>query len=348
MIVPVQNIYYLLSYAWNKLEECDRVAVQVVGETDLVNLLAKVLYNASKLLLKRGLDKAYLERRHEVIGIKGKLDLSETLKRNLLSRQRTSCIYDNFSPNVLTNQILVSTLRRLLQTNNLERGIKVDIRKLLLMFPPIETIPLRKAHFQGIRLHRNNQFYDFVLKVCELIYDHALPSQNPGEYHFADFRRDEVKMRMLFEKFLFNFYRHEQREYQVKSERLNWQFEAMDDSSAEYLPSLNTDISLFSKQRKIIIDAKFYKETLTTGRFNNQRVRSAHLYQLFSYLIQQENPADSRTLSTKGILLYPQTTESVHLQYRYQEHYIEVRTVNLRAGWREIKADLLAIIDHNE
>jgi len=212
------------------------------------------------------------------------------------------------------------------------------------MFPDVKRIVLRKTHFKQIRLNRNNRFYGFILKVCELIFENLLPSEEAGKYLFSDFRRDEGKMRTLFEKFLLNFYRLEQKEYRAKGEQLTWQMETLDEDSATYLPTLNTDISLIGKERKIIIDAKFYKDTLSVGRYGNQRVRSAHLYQIFAYLMHQENPMDKKTLSAKGILLYPEVGKSCDLNYRYREHDIQVKTVNLMVEWREIRRQLLAII----
>lgn len=61
MRIPVENIYYLLCYAWNKLEEKDRVDISVDEKMEILDLFAKVLINATKLLLKRGIDKNYID-----------------------------------------------------------------------------------------------------------------------------------------------------------------------------------------------------------------------------------------------------------------------------------------------
>ena len=43
MEIPIQNIYYLLCYAWDKLEEKELIDVDPVGMTELVDLFARVL-----------------------------------------------------------------------------------------------------------------------------------------------------------------------------------------------------------------------------------------------------------------------------------------------------------------
>jgi len=65
MQIPIENIYYLLCYAWNKLDEKDRVSITIDDKTELLDLFAKVLINASRMLLKRGIDKSYIDNTSE-------------------------------------------------------------------------------------------------------------------------------------------------------------------------------------------------------------------------------------------------------------------------------------------
>jgi 5-methylcytosine-specific restriction enzyme subunit McrC len=207
MHIPIQNIYYLLCYAWNKLDEKDRVAVDIEDLASYLDLFAKVLINGTRILLKRGIEKSYITETIEIPGIKGKLELSETLKQGLHLKQRTICTIDEFSPDILTNQILIATFYRLLCIKELDKKLKSELKQVILMLPNISMIELRKKDFRNIRLHRNNQFYGFLLNVCEIIYDHTLPGEEKGEWTFVDFTRDERKMNQLYETFLLNFYR---------------------------------------------------------------------------------------------------------------------------------------------
>jgi len=56
--IPIQNIYYLLCYAWDKLEEKEIVDVEPLDSTSLADLFARVLINGTNHLLKRGFDRA--------------------------------------------------------------------------------------------------------------------------------------------------------------------------------------------------------------------------------------------------------------------------------------------------
>lgn len=342
MSIPIENIYYLLCYAWNKLEEKERVNVSTEDCTDLLDLLAKILINSSKILLKRGIDRNYIAVTTEFAGIKGKLELSQTVKNQLLPKLRTICSFDEFSANIPTNQILVTTLRRLIKTQNLDATIKSEIKNLLWRFGEVDQIELSPRVFTNIKLHRNNKFYGFILNVCQLIFENSLLSEKSGDWHFMDFLRDEVKMRYLFEKFVFNFYSIEQSKFKVRRENICWQFSAAENSHLQSLPLMQTDITLENDSEKIIIDAKFYKETLKTN-YGTEKINSANLYQLFSYLINQRQ-ADRKTQTTKGILLYPTINQDYDLNFQFQDHPIFIKTVNLNDNWRNIEKRLKQII----
>ena len=84
MEIPIQNIYFLLCYAWDKLEEKEVVDINTSGFNELIDLFAKVLINGSSYLLKRGLDRDYKLKEDFVSGVKGKMNVSNTLKSNAL------------------------------------------------------------------------------------------------------------------------------------------------------------------------------------------------------------------------------------------------------------------------
>lgn len=340
MNIPIHNIYYLVCYAWNKLNEKDRIKVSLDDKTELVDLFAKILINSTKILLKRGIDHNYETVINEVCGVKGKLHYSETLKKQLIHRQRTICKYDEFSSNILFNRILVTTIYSLIKTDNLNKKLKKELTSLFRMLPNISQISLSPPLFNSIRINRNNQFYGFILDTCRVIYESCFPSGNKGELYFIDFREDEKKMALLFENFVRNFYQIEQNTFKVKRENISWNFAPCKDD--KYLPGMHTDITLENHDQKIIIDTKYYKETLSKY-YDSSKIKSENLYQLFSYLLHQRSE-DPKTQNTKGILLYPTINEEYNLNYTYENHPVQIKTINLNTNWANIDARLKNII----
>ena len=96
--IPIQNIYYLLCYAWNKLAERDIVSVEGLDSTNLLDLLAKVLAGGLDHLFKRGLDRGYLTYYEDSRCLKGKIHFAPSVKRNLFSKAQVHCGFDEAVP----------------------------------------------------------------------------------------------------------------------------------------------------------------------------------------------------------------------------------------------------------
>lgn len=341
MQIPIQNIYYLLCYAWDKLEESEIINVNEIDSTELIDLFAKVLSKSCYRLLKQGLDRYYVEHEDVIIGIRGKFNFSATVKQNTLPHNKTICIYDNFDYNILHNQILKTTIGKLIRTKNLNSSIKDELHYIYLKLPPISEIVIRKSSFNQIRLHRNNNHYDFTLKVCQIVNENLFIDESEGKYKFKDFTRDEKAMARLFEAFVKNFYKIET-DFSVWSESISWQFESDNEEDLEMLPTMLTDVTLQNKRKKIIIDTKYYKEAFHT-RFDKPKIDSSNLYQLFSYLKNQETDSEL-TLNCEGVLLYPSIQNDFVHSFKYENHKIRIMSINLNQDWQNIRNDLLKIV----
>lgn len=322
------------------LDEKDNIPVDIDDDNTLVDLLAKVLLHGTQLLLKRGINKEYVDIQEDILGIKGKIIFGETVKSSLLHRQRVMCEFDDYSHDILINQIIYTTLNNLVHTNNLDQDIKHRLSSLMYKFPNITPVKLTDNHFKNIAMNRNTRFYGLLLNICKMIYEQLLPTEKKGKYTFRNF--DEKKMNLVFERFLHNFYKIEQSTYGVSGRKIKWRMTSSDPSFETYIPEMKTDITLDSLNSKIIIDAKYYQETMATN-YKNQKIVTGNLYQLFSYLINQEDGTE-KTKRTTGILLYPKVDEDYDLSYSFEGHTIRIKTIDLCLPPSLIKENLLNII----
>ena len=75
MQVRVENLYFLLCYAWELFEERDLVDVATDEVRTAEELFARVLVNATRRLLRQRLDRGYREEvddlRRDVVGAAG-------------------------------------------------------------------------------------------------------------------------------------------------------------------------------------------------------------------------------------------------------------------------------------
>lgn len=347
MPIPIANIYYLLCYAWKRLEESELVAVDTTDAETLLDLFARVLFSGMTHLLKRGLDRGYVAYSESMACVRGKIDFKTTLERNLLRQARLHCEFDELSHNVLHNQIIKSTVRGLLINPHLEREQHENLMLLYRQLHDIQTIALSVTVFARVQLNRNNAFYGFLLDVCKMIYTNILAKEGDGDYLFRDFLRDEKQMGKLFEEFVRNFYRHElgkgkEDRPSVSSEAIRWDADPADDQSKKHLPGMQTDVSINWPNRHVIIDTKFYKNALQT-HYDKESIHSKHLYQLFAYVKNLEH-REGAYRNCEGMLLYPTVNQELNLSYMIQGHRISIRTVDLAQDWRSISHRLLSIV----
>lgn len=340
MSIPVKNIYYLLCYAWNHVQELERIDAGGEQFNRLADMLGHVLAGAVAGLLKSGLDRDYVEQKTAIPGIRGKLELPHTIRRQLTMNGRTYCRFDEFNHDTLQNQIIKSTIAAFLTLRRLHTDVRAELRGVMLHMRDVTDIRVQRRDFARVRIHRNNRGYDFVLRLCQLVHESLLVESADGVVAFYDFRDDEARMGKLFEDFLFNFFRREQRACRVDRPHINWYEATGSPRDLERLPIMRTDIVLRRRGAVLIIDAKYYKQALTT-QFHREKVRAAHLYQIFAYL---ENLRPTVSEQIEGMLLYPVVSESFMYDYRLHGHRIRVAAINLDQDWPQIRDDLLRLV----
>lgn len=342
--IPIDNIYYLLCYAWNRLEERDMVAVNETGVKDMINLLGRILASGTGNLLKRGLDRGYITEAEELRGIRGKLEFSNSMRRMSFERARAYCRYDELSYNVLHNRILKTTIMKLIKSDNIDVGIRKELSNLYRYFGGVDEINLSLDLFSKVQINRNNKVYGLIMDICSLLFENLMIDEKTGRYKLKDFQRDESQMNRLYEEFVRNFYMQEQNVYRVRREDIQWQFGSNDAYAIGLLPKMQTDITLESRDRKIIIDTKYYTSALQRN-FDTEKLISSNLYQMFAYLKNVEAKGGELNKNCEGVLLYPTTDKELDLEYHFEEHKLRVKTINLSMNWREIYKELLEVVD---
>ena len=340
--IPIRNLYYLLCYAWDVLEEKDDALVAELDGLAHVELLAKVLAVSVQRLWKRGLDRGYRTLEDDTSSPRGRIDLQRTVARQLDRVGRAACHYDELGHDVLHNQILATTARRLARLPRLVRDLREEMIAIDRTLADVSTIPLRAATFMQVQLHGRLRRYRLPLHICELVHDQLIVDERTRDVHFRDFIEDPRKMPILFEQFVRNFYRRELTGWSVKRDDIAWNLVPLTAGASDYLPKMQTDVSLRGAGRTIILDTKFYAEAFTSY-YESAKLRPAHLYQLTAYLRNIAANGGNDT-NAAGVLLYPEINPIPSLQYMSEGHRLTATGVDLSADWRAIHERLLTII----
>ena len=118
--IPIKNIYYMLCYAWNIIDEINDIEFGNEKFENIYNLMAKILDYFLNKLIKRGFYKNYILIEEYLAMLKGKIDFSKSIKTNVINQKRLICQYDILSTNILFNQIIKSTLNKLINYKNID------------------------------------------------------------------------------------------------------------------------------------------------------------------------------------------------------------------------------------
>ena len=342
MKVPIRNVYYLLCYAWDHLHEGETVDLGSEEFSGLVDLFSKVLNEGVSRLLSRGLDRHYLVVHEDIRGLKGKLDFATTVKMNLLPAGKTHCTFDELSYDMPQNQILKATLRQLALVTGLDPSHRQRTERLYRKLDAVSDVPLSPRLFRTVQIHRNNRFYTFLLHLCRLIYANLLVNQDKGTATFYDFREDEHQMGLLFQAFVKTFCARET-SYKVSAPKIDWIAAESYKADIRHLPSMKTDIVLQSSNRNIILDTKFYKRPLDT-RFGGERVHAAHLYQIFSYVMNWAAEARPEDSHPEGWLLYGAVDRGFDYRFKLMGRPIRACSINLAQDWTTIESGLKELV----
>lgn len=348
-MIPIKNLYYLLCYAWDRFDEGD--ASEIAFDDNFENaldLLAFILHRETGRVIKKGLEKGYIQREETLRYVHGRIDMDHTHRHGLIRKGQVRCRFDDLTYDILQNRIIKSTIRRMLFAEKLDESLRNKLRGIYRKLSEIQNIKLSQTLFSRIHFHNNNRHYRFLLHVCEMIvsYTYKLPDVEAGAYRFNDFLRYEKSMNKIFQNFVYNFLTREQKEYKIKSDRFNWPAEPscperMDDM--KYLPKMDTDISARSAHHTLIIDTKYYVEALKAKLDGHKKVNSQNLYQIYSYVSTMENRPGPDN-KAEGLLLYPSNGYDIDLEWIIKGHVIRVKTIDLGLDWKQIHDNLLNII----
>ena len=341
-MIPIQNIYYMLSYAFQILTEQGYKNIATEKFENTAELMAAILAKGISLQIKRGLGKEYIQKTESLSSLRGRIDIAGSLKTHTMLRKQLICEYDDFSVNTTMNRIIRSTVDLLLRSD-ISKERKKALKKLMVYFGDVEPIDLHSVNW-NIHYNRNNQTYRMLISVCWLVVKGLLQTNSDGSTRLMDFL-DEQRMCRLYEKFILEYYRREFPQITANASQIPWQ---LDDGIGTMLPVMQSDIMLTYKEKILIIDAKYYSHTTQT-QYGTKKLHSGNLYQIFTYVKNKEYELADCLHEVSGMLLYAKTDEEItpNNQYLMSGNKISVRTLDLDCDFTEISAQLNKIAEEH-
>jgi 5-methylcytosine-specific restriction enzyme subunit McrC len=350
--IPIRNLWHMLLYAWNEVPlNALRgwMMAEVESAPTLDTLLASVLTKLMQQRLRIGLGHDYINQERSLQRIRGRINFRQSLKQRTLDRGQLICEFQGYSANSPKNQIIRTTLARLIKVgqfgpeNSSVIEVQQRLRRLIQDLDGIDFIELTPELIrrQLLAQSANDHDYRLMLAICDLILQRTMPSGPPGHATaiVPVLNHEVLVLYKIYERFVSNFYRIHLKGWEVNAQkRLDWHAK----EASEHLPLMIPDLILQEKSsgQMLILDTKFTAHSLVENQWGKSVYDSSHLYQIYAYLKSQEDLSEVYRAAS-GILLYPAVDQRFSEKFKLQGHVIRIESVDLAAPWQEIEKQLM-------
>lgn len=351
----IYNIYYMLAYAFDdsKMNNIEESKVNAEKFKYIYDLFAFMLTNITGKLIKRGLFKNYINESDELNTVKGRINLTESIKKNTFTNKKLVCEYDDYSENNYLNQIIKTTIYYLLSSNKLTKKYSDDLKKVYSLLNTIDMLNnIYLIRWDAIIYNRNNRNYKFIINLCYMIINGLLVNKYGGNVELMDFINGKT-LSSLFESFVRKYYQVEYKgKLTASGETINWQIneEYENNKMIDLLPQMHTDITLRHGNKELIIDTKFYDKTISKSGFNGsekETIKSNNWYQINSYVTNKvyEYNKQNINIEVAGMLLYAKTDEEISpdIETKVMGSKMYVKTIDLNTNFKNIEKQLYEI-----
>lgn len=335
--ILIKNIYYMLAYAFQELRQNNYAEIDGEEFDEIYDLFAEILIRGISFQLKQGLHREYIHREESLNTIRGKININETISLRTRLSNLVDCEYDELSENNIYNQIIVTTVDLLLKHSSVKKKTKSSLKRLMLFFSNVQPIEIKTIHWNMLRFDRNNRNYRMLLYICYFILDGLLMTTEDGQYKMREF--SDEHMNRLFEKFVLEYYKKKHPHLKARASQIEWNIEK-ELSTESILPIMQTDIMLNNNNRTLIIDTKYYGQTMQSGQFDKKSIHSNNLYQIHTYVTEHDKDG---TGCVDGMLLYAKTQESITPEGQMKlakGNTVYFRTLDLNKDFIEIAKKL--------
>lgn len=336
-MIPVKNIYYMLAYAFQGLIEQGYKKLDTEEFENIGDLCAAILIRGISYQIKRGLGREYISETDMISAIRGKMEITESIKTQSMIRRQMVCTFDEFSVDSYLNRIIKSTALFLLK-GDVSKTRKRELRKLLVYFDDVSVIDVKSINW-SVSYDRNNQTYRLLIMVCYLVVKGLIQTTSDGTLKMMDFL-DEKRMCWIYEKFILGYYQKHFPQIDASASQIEWVL--AEDDTRQQLPKMQSDITLTNKDKTktLIIDAKYYGKTMQV-QYDVHTLHSVNLYQIFTYVKNRSLKGGE----VAGMLLYAKTDEEEYPKYDYRMsgNKISAKVLDLNLPFSEIALQLDSI-----
>lgn len=300
---------------------------------NLIELIAKFFIENLSQQINRGMYLEYINKEENINVIKGKLLLSNHIKKNYSNKVKAYCGYDEYSENNFLNLVFKTACTIILRKINND-DVKNGVKRILSLLADVDLNYIDNNKLLKYKFHRQNKRFKESYEFAKLILLNMSMENSKG---------NDSAFSMLFE--INNLY--EEYIANILSQLWNNQNRNVfiQDSSKYLLENISSNRGNFNLKPDIVLNDNKEKYQIiidTKWKLVDSKIEPSDMYQMYAYITRYPN-------SKKCILLYPCMIENnTYSKWRlfepFEEKYIEVKTVRLENLNSTIE-DLKSILD---
>lgn len=304
-------------------------------KNNLLEVFISKFLNESDMIIKRGLKSSYVTVQSNEKFLKGKLLMTQQLRRNIVNQSYFFNEYDEFMTNSAENQLIKTTLEYLLKNSRDNNNLRI-IREQLVYFEFVDLTNSPEQTFQKVSIGRNYTYYEQTLNWCRIFLSRkSFTSFKGSSLAFAVL----FPMEEIFEAYIAYMMKKSIPDANVSAQDKKYSlFDRTNETKAGY--RLRPDLVVrFEDNRTTIADTK-WKVLDSTGPSQTD------LYQMYAYYTRYRHKSEN---VDKVVLIYPYSSSYSENEFRStlfsSEELgakIQVRFVDLLSG--DIGKQLVNII----
>lgn len=350
--IPVRNLWLLMLYASDLFRDLDKANVAVEDNPDdIPDLVAEILCRQVERRIQRNLSYGYQSREAALGRVRGRIDMLNTERHRLLDRGKVACRFDELTVDTTRNRFVLAALEEISKIVR-RAALAYRCRSLAASMRRMGVTGERpgRSEVSAIdRFGRHDADDQPMVSAAHLAFNLALPTEAEGAKHLSLPDKEIFWIRKLYEKGIAGFYdvALSGKGWRVDAGKtIGWLIESKSPGIDKILPSMRTDIILdhSGAKRRTVIDTKF-NSLVTRGWYREETLRSGYIYQIYAYLRSQEDNGDPLAEQASGLLLHPSVGCMVNEVVKIQNHEIRFATVDLGATAKEIRSQLLQMIE---
>lgn len=198
--VPVDNLFYMLTYAFNLPQFRSRQLLLDPNEA-LFEFIVRIFARQVDVIVRQGIQRGYIDHDEHHNFLRGRLLMGEHLRSHVVNAGRFYQRTNEFTADLLENRILHETLHQLsrIPYSSAAADLRPLVRRTAAAFAEVPTAGIRPSDCDRVLYTRLNERYRSPVNLARLLLQHLSLENRAGQMPFATFL---LPMHAVFERFV--------------------------------------------------------------------------------------------------------------------------------------------------